>query len=159
MIKRILFAPIEGVEISEKEKKFWRFEEKREKKGGEGGGEKSIWIIRCNAPPRAYLLRLGERQKNTKLMQFCNYTELALSSSSTSTSSFSSPLPAASSGREAQRNVGNTTARIFKFRFVSASLFFHPRSAGFIPRRQLIGKSNRRTRMQKDIAFYTTARR
>lgn len=26
----------------------------------------------------AYLLRLGERQKNTKLMQFCNYTELAL---------------------------------------------------------------------------------
>ena len=28
----------------------------------------------------AYLLRLGERQKNTKLMQFCNYTELWRSS-------------------------------------------------------------------------------
>lgn len=27
----------------------------------------------------AYLLRLGERRKNTKLMQFCNYTRLARS--------------------------------------------------------------------------------
>lgn len=98
--------------------------------------------IRINRPlqraTHAYLLRLGERRKNTKLMQFCNYTVLARP--------FYRPFYRPLYRRGVRRNARDmrrpflslglflaNNARIFKFRFVSASLFFHPCRRGAPP--------------------------